>query len=75
METKAINSTIREVNSMDSTKDITIGQVVKSRAGRDKGNIFFSIKYYRRSACFNSRWRFEKVRQTQEKKGKTFDGL
>ncbi|NMB27270.1 MAG: hypothetical protein GX987_04385 [Tissierellia bacterium] len=25
---------------MDSTSDITVGQVVKSRAGRDKGNIF-----------------------------------
>ncbi|MDX9916382.1 MAG: KOW domain-containing RNA-binding protein [Gudongella sp.] len=25
---------------MDSTSDITIGQVVKSRAGRDKGRIF-----------------------------------
>lgn len=25
---------------MDSTSDISIGQVVKSRAGRDKGSIF-----------------------------------
>lgn len=28
---------------MDSTSDITFGQVVKSRAGRDKGNIFMVI--------------------------------
>lgn len=28
---------------MDSTSDITIGQVVKSRAGRDKGNIFLVL--------------------------------
>lgn len=28
---------------MDSTKDIVIGQVVKSRAGRDKGNIFLVL--------------------------------
>lgn len=28
---------------MDSTNDITIGQVVKSRAGRDKGNIFLVL--------------------------------
>ena len=28
---------------MDSTKDITLGQVVKSRAGRDKGNIFLVL--------------------------------
>ncbi len=29
---------------MDSTKDIVIGQVVKSRAGRDKGNIFLVLE-------------------------------
>lgn len=29
---------------MDSTKDITVGQVVKSRAGRDKGNIFIVLE-------------------------------
>ncbi|HHV46304.1 MAG TPA: hypothetical protein GXX53_05355 [Tissierellia bacterium] len=29
---------------MDSTKDITVGQVVKSRAGRDKGNIFLVLE-------------------------------
>ena len=28
---------------MDSTSDIAIGQVVKSRAGRDKGNIFLVL--------------------------------
>lgn len=28
---------------MDSTNDITVGQVVKSRAGRDKGNIFLVL--------------------------------
>lgn len=28
---------------MESTGDITIGQVVKSRAGRDKGNIFLVV--------------------------------
>lgn len=28
---------------MDSTNDITIGQVVKSRAGRDKGRIFLVL--------------------------------
>lgn len=28
---------------MDSTRDITIGQVVKSRAGRDKGRIFLVL--------------------------------
>lgn len=28
---------------MDSTSDITVGQVVKSRAGRDKGNIFLVL--------------------------------
>lgn len=28
---------------MDSTGDITIGQVVKSRAGRDKGRIFLVL--------------------------------
>lgn len=31
---------------MDSTKDITIGQVVKSRAGRDKGNIFLVLNIF-----------------------------
>lgn len=35
---------IKEVNSMDSTSDITIGQVVRSRAGRDKGRIFLVIE-------------------------------
>jgi ribosomal protein L14E/L6E/L27E len=29
---------------MDSTSDITVGQVVKSRAGRDKGNIFLVLE-------------------------------
>ena len=29
---------------MDSTKDIVVGQVVKSRAGRDKGNIFLVLE-------------------------------
>lgn len=29
---------------MDSTTDIVIGQVVKSRAGRDKGRIFLVLK-------------------------------
>jgi len=28
---------------MDSTSDISIGQVVKSRAGRDKGRIFLIL--------------------------------
>ena len=28
---------------MESTGDIAIGQVVKSRAGRDKGNIFLVV--------------------------------
>lgn len=28
---------------MDSTSDITIGQVVKSKAGRDKGRIFLVV--------------------------------
>ena len=28
---------------MDSTSDITLGQVVKSRAGRDKGRIFLVL--------------------------------
>lgn len=28
---------------MDSTSDIAIGQVVKSRAGRDKGRIFLVL--------------------------------
>lgn len=28
---------------MDSTNDIMVGQVVKSRAGRDKGNIFLVL--------------------------------
>ncbi|WP_416197360.1 MAG: RNA-binding protein [Sporanaerobacter sp.] len=28
---------------MNSTSDITVGQVVKSRAGRDKGNIFLVL--------------------------------
>ena len=28
---------------MDSTKDITVGQLVKSRAGRDKGKIFLVL--------------------------------
>lgn len=28
---------------MDSTKDISTGQVVKSRAGRDKGRIFLVL--------------------------------
>lgn len=28
---------------MDSTKDMTIGQVVKSRAGRDSGRIFLVL--------------------------------
>lgn len=28
---------------MDSTDDITIGQVVKSRAGRDKGRMFLIL--------------------------------
>lgn len=28
---------------MDSTSDIAVGQVVKSRAGRDKGNIFLVL--------------------------------
>lgn len=28
---------------MDSTNDIIVGQVVKSRAGRDKGNIFLVL--------------------------------
>ncbi|MGN9164891.1 KOW domain-containing RNA-binding protein [Tissierellaceae bacterium HCP3S3_D8] len=28
---------------MDSTSDVTIGQVVKSRAGRDKGRIFLVL--------------------------------
>lgn len=28
---------------MDSTSDITVGQVVKSRAGRDKGKIFLVL--------------------------------
>lgn len=28
---------------MDSTSDITIGQVVKSKAGRDKGRIFLVL--------------------------------
>lgn len=28
---------------MDSTGDIAVGQVVKSRAGRDKGNIFLVL--------------------------------
>lgn len=29
---------------MDSTKDIVVGQVVKSRAGRDKGNVFLVLE-------------------------------
>ncbi len=29
---------------MDSTSDISIGQVVKSRAGRDKGRIFLILE-------------------------------
>ncbi|NMB07871.1 MAG: hypothetical protein GX981_05755 [Tissierellia bacterium] len=29
---------------MDSTEDIVVGQVVKSRAGRDKGNIFLVLE-------------------------------
>lgn len=29
---------------MDSSEDIVIGQVVKSRAGRDKGRIFLVLK-------------------------------
>ncbi|GFN36909.1 KOW domain-containing RNA-binding protein [Tepidimicrobium xylanilyticum] len=29
---------------MDSTSDITIGQVVKSRAGRDKGRVFLVLE-------------------------------
>lgn len=29
---------------MDSTSDITVGQVVKSRAGRDKGRIFLVLE-------------------------------
>lgn len=29
---------------MDSTRDITVGQVVKSRAGRDAGNIFLVLE-------------------------------
>lgn len=29
---------------MDSSDDITVGQVVKSRAGRDKGRIFLVYK-------------------------------
>lgn len=29
---------------MDSTRDITVGQVVKSRAGRDAGNMFIVFK-------------------------------
>lgn len=28
---------------MNTTNDLTIGQVVKSRAGRDKGNIFLVL--------------------------------
>ncbi len=28
---------------MDSSNDLTVGQVVKSRAGRDKGNFFLII--------------------------------
>ncbi len=28
---------------MDSTSDVTIGQVVKSKAGRDKGRIFLIL--------------------------------
>lgn len=28
---------------MDSTNDLTLGQVVKSRAGRDKGRIFLIL--------------------------------
>lgn len=31
---------------MDSTKDLAIGQVVKSRAGRDKGNIFLVLDVF-----------------------------
>jgi ribosomal protein L14E/L6E/L27E len=34
----------KEVNLMDSTSDITIGQVVRSRAGRDKGRIFLVVE-------------------------------
>ena len=29
---------------MDSTRDITVGQVVKSRAGRDAGNVFLVLE-------------------------------
>ncbi|NLJ77943.1 MAG: hypothetical protein GX329_01125 [Tissierellia bacterium] len=29
---------------MDSTEDILVGQVVKSRAGRDKGDIFLVLE-------------------------------
>lgn len=29
---------------MDSSSDITIGQVVKSKAGRDKGRVFLVLK-------------------------------
>ena len=32
---------------MDLSDDIAVGQVVKSRAGRDKGKVFFSIRYHR----------------------------
>jgi ribosomal protein L14E/L6E/L27E len=32
-----------EVNLMEGTGDIAIGQVVKSGAGRDKGNIFLIL--------------------------------
>jgi len=33
----------KEVNSMDTTRDVTIGQLVKSKAGRDKDRVFIII--------------------------------
>lgn len=34
----------KEVNLMDLTSDLSIGQVVKSRAGRDKGRVFLVLE-------------------------------
>lgn len=34
---------------MDTTNDLTVGQVVKSRAGRDKGNIFLVLSIVNRN--------------------------
>lgn len=55
---------------MDSTDDILVGQVVKSKAGRDKGNVFIVVDIVDSSHVYIVDGNYRKLDNPKKKKVK-----